>query len=162
FTLLDRLEDSGDGGAVADAERFLREELGLVEEAVRGDARAHFRDRLERPLRVCGMVPNTGEPGGGPFWVRDAEGVPRLQIVETAQPQPSGPAPPATHFNPVFMACALRDRQGRPRALDTFVDEDAVIVTHKWTSGRPLLALERPGLWNGGMARWNTVFLEVP
>jgi hypothetical protein len=162
FNLLDRLEDAGDGSAVADAERFVRDALGLADAPARGDARAHFRHRLDRPLRVCGMVPNAGEPGGGPFWVRDAEGVPRLQIVEAAQLKTFGPAPQATHFNPVFMACALRDRYGRPRPLDVFVDEDAVIVTHKWTGGQPLLALERPGLWNGGMAHWNTAFLEVP
>ena len=162
FTLLDRLEDAGDGSAIADAERFLRDTLGLADDPARGDARAHLRDRLDRPLRVCGMVPNAGEPGGGPFWVRDTEGVPRLQIVEAAQLKTFGPAPHATHFNPVFMACALRDRRGRPRPLEAFVDEDAVIVTHKWAGGQPLLALELPGLWNGGMAHWNTVFLEVP
>jgi hypothetical protein len=162
LALLDRLDDAGDGGAVADAERFVREALGLGEDPVRGEARAHFRHRLDRPLRVCGMVPNAGEPGGGPYWVRDPDGVPRLQIVETAQLKTLGPAPHATHFNPVFMVCALRDRRRRPHPLDAFVDEDAVIVTRKWASGRPLLALERPGLWNGAMAKWNTVFLEVP
>src|SRR5262245_10380421 len=162
FALLDRLDDAGDRGAVADAERFVREALGLADDPAPGDTRARLRQRLDRPLRVCGMVPNSGEPGGGPFWVRDAGGVPRLQIVETAQLKTFGPVVRATHFNPVFMACALRDRQGRPRPLDAFVDEDAVIVTRKWAGGRPLLALERPGLWNGGMAEWNTVFLEVP
>jgi hypothetical protein len=162
FALLERLEDPGDGAAVTDAERFVREALGSASDPVRGDARAHFRNRVDRPLRVCGMVRNAGEPGGGPFWVRDADGIPRLQIVETAQLKTFGPAPHATHFNPVFMACALRDRHGHPRPLDAFVDEDSVIVTRKWAGGEPLLALERPGLWNGSMARWNTVFLEVP
>ena len=161
LALLDRLDDAGDGGAVADAERFVREALGLREDLVRGEARAHFRHRLDRPLRVCGMVPNAGEPGGGPYWVRDPDGVPRLQIVETAQLKTFGPAPHATHFNPVFMVCALRDRRRRPhpRCLRRRGrgDRDAQMGL------RPAApALERPGLWNGAMAKWNTVFLEVP
>jgi hypothetical protein len=112
------------------------------------------------------MVPNTGEPGGGPFWVRGADGV-SAQIVESAQVDLASPAQQAvfaaaTHFNPVFMAVALRDPNGRPHDLARFVDESAVIVTRKSHGGRELLALERPGLWNGGMARWHTCFVEVP
>jgi hypothetical protein len=151
LALLDRLDDLGDGGPWPTPSGS-RARLGLREDLVRGDARAHFRHRLDRPLRVCGMVPNAGEPGGGPYWVRHADGVPRLQILETAQLKTFGPAPHATHFNPVFMVCALRDRRHRPHPLDAFVDEDAVIVTRKW-AGQPLLALERPGLWNGAMAK---------
>jgi Domain of unknown function (DUF4301) len=114
---------------------------------------------LERPLRVAGMVPNTGETGGGPFWVAGAG----KQIVETAQVEPGEPLlGTATHFNPVFLVCALRDRHGRPYRLADFVDPAAAIVTRKSSGGRELVALERPGLWNGAMAGWNTVFVEVP
>lgn len=122
---------------------------------------------LERPLRVCGMVRNTGEPGGGPFWVRGADGRVTPQVVESAQVDAGDPAQAAvfaraTHFNPVFFACALRDGAGRPHDLEARVDPAAVIVTRKSAGGRELLALERPGLWNGAMAGWNSVFVEVP
>ncbi|MBI5170992.1 MAG: DUF4301 family protein [Candidatus Eisenbacteria bacterium] len=161
--LLARL-DAGDASAPAEAAAFLRESLG--EPAPPADAAA-LREALARPVRVCGMVRNTGEPGGGPFWVRDREGRLTRQIVESAQVDPASAEQvailrAATHFNPVFLACALRGADGRPYALDRFTDPDAVIVTRKSAFGRDLLALERPGLWNGAMARWNTVFVEVP
>jgi hypothetical protein len=113
------------------------------------------------------MVPNTGEPGGGPFWVRGRDGRVTRQIVEASEVDSGSPAQRAvlaraTHFNPVFFACALRGAGGRPYALENFTDPRAVIVTRKSAGGRELLALERPGLWNGAMARWNTVFVEVP
>lgn len=155
---LARLE-RGDRDADAGAAGFVRRTFG----APGDDPRA----ALERPLRVCGMVRNTGEPGGGPFWVRDREGRVTPQIVEGAQVDPASAdqqaiVRAATHFNPVFLVCALRDTRGRPWALERFVDPRAVIVTRKSSGGRELLALERPGLWNGAMAHWNTVFVEVP
>lgn len=121
---------------------------------------------LDRPVRVAGMVPNTGEPGGGPFWVRGEQGL-SAQIVESAQvdlqsPSQSAVFHAATHFNPVFMAVSLRDAHGRVHDLPRFVDETAVIVTRKSQGGRELLALERPGLWNGSMAHWHTRLVEVP
>lgn len=118
---------------------------------------------LERPLRVCGMVPNSGQPGGGPFWVRDTG----LQIVEGAEID-TGDARQAailagsTHFNPVEIVACLRDRHGRPFSLAGFADPEAVMVTNKVVDGTPCTVLELPGLWNGSMARWNTVFVEVP
>lgn len=120
-----------------------------------------------RPLRVCGVVPNTGEPGGGPFWVRGRDGRLTPQIVETAQIDPGSPQRQrvlreSTHFNPVNMVCELRDADGRSHDLRRFVDHDAVIVTRKSSGGRELRALERPGLWNGAMAGWNTLFVEIP
>jgi hypothetical protein len=126
-----------------------------------------LRERLLRPLRVCGVVRNEGEPGGGPFWVRGAGGRRSLQIVESAQVDLADPEQAAiwrasTHFNPVQLACALRDPDGRPFPLARFVDESAVFVAEKSEGGRPLRALERPGLWNGAMALWHTVFVEVP
>jgi hypothetical protein len=121
----------------------------------------------DRPVRVCGVVPATGEAGGGPFWVRDKDGVATPQIVEGAQIDPESPAQQeilkaVTHFNPVFIACGVRRRSGEPFDLSRYVDPAAVIVTSKSFEGRGLRALERPGLWNGAMARWNTVFVEVP
>lgn len=133
--------------------------------------RAWLIDRLDRPLRVCGMVRNEGEPGGGPFWVRteDDEGnhFESLQIVETAQIDAADPAQAeilesATHFSPAHLVCRLRSHAGDPYDLDSFVDPRTAFVTRKTHAGRPIRVLERPGLWNGAMARWNTIFVEVP
>uniref|UniRef100_A0A832A633 DUF4301 family protein n=1 Tax=Desulfacinum infernum TaxID=35837 RepID=A0A832A633_9BACT len=122
---------------------------------------------LNRPLRVCGMVRNVGEPGGGPFWAWDREGRLTCQIVEKAQVNMADPRQRAvweraTHFNPVDLVCAVRDPEGNPYDLLRYRDPDAVIITKKSLEGRPLKALELPGLWNGSMALWNTVFVEVP
>ncbi len=124
-------------------------------------------EKLNRPLRICGVVRNQGEPGGGPFWVTGTDGEPSLQIVESAQVDPKDERQQdiwrsATHFNPVDLVCGLRDFEGRPFDLESFRDPDAVFVSDKSHQGRPLKALELPGLWNGGMARWLTVFVEVP
>jgi len=129
--------------------------------------RQFLAERLNRPIRVCGVVPNTGEPGGGPFWVRGRDGTVTPQIVESAQVDPDDGEQQrifrsSTHFNPVDLVCGVRDADGRPYDLNRFIDEDAVIITHKSAEGRDLKAQERPGLWNGAMAGWNTVFVEVP
>lgn len=165
FRLLERLDDPADASAVEEALAFATDVLHRTGgRRAAGDPRAAARALLDRPLRVCGMVPNAGEPGGGPFWVSGPGDEASLQIVEGAQV--SADQRPvfesATHFNPVFMGCALRDRHDRPYDLARFVDPDAAIVTRKTEGARTLIALERPGLWNGGMAGWNTVFLEVP
>jgi hypothetical protein len=122
---------------------------------------------LNRPLRVCGMVINRGEPGGGPFWVREPSGKLSLQIVEGSQVDDSSPEQQdifasSTHFSPVNLVCGLRDFQGRPFELSDYMDPQAVFIARKTEEGRDLKALERPGLWNGGMAHWNTVFVEIP
>lgn len=122
---------------------------------------------LDRPLRVCGMVRNEGEPGGGPFWVVGERDDVRPQIVEGSQVDPEDSEQQAilrraTHFNPVDLVCAVRDATGRPYDLTRFVDPRSVLVASKSHQGRPLRALERPGLWNGAMARWSTLFVEVP
>jgi hypothetical protein len=122
--------------------------------------------RRDRPLRACGVVRNEGEPGGGPFWVEGPGGETR-QIVESAQVDLANPGQAAifrsaTHFNPVDLACSLRDASGQPFDLPRFVDERAVFIAKKTHEGRTLFALERPGLWNGAMALWDTVFVEVP
>lgn len=129
--------------------------------------RTSLMNLLDRPLRVCGMVPNSGEPGGGPFWVRDSQGRLSRQIVEGAQINTDDPEQVAilqqsTHFNPVDMVCAVRDWRGRPYDLTRFVDNDAVIVTRKSQESQTIRALELPGLWNGGMADWHTLFVEIP
>lgn len=122
---------------------------------------------LDRPLRVCGMVPNAGEPGGGPFWVRRPDGGLSLQIVESAQMDVSDPgqraiAAQATHFNPVDLVCGIRNWRGEVFDLSRYVDEEAVFISSKTEGGKPLKALELPGLWNGAMAYWNTIFVETP
>ncbi len=122
---------------------------------------------LNRPLRVCGMVRNEGEPGGGPFWVKDEKGVESLQIVETSQIDLSSKKQKemlasATHFNPVDLVCKITDYKGRPFNLFDFRDENTGFISTKSKDGRDLKAFELPGLWNGSMAYWNTVFVEVP
>ena len=153
--------------------RFLVEELGFTAAAGwadldEGERERRLRDRLHRPLRVCGVVENRGEPGGGPFWVQRGGSEPSQQIVERAE---LGMAPDSaqeevfarsTHFNPVQIAAGLRDGMNQPFDLRRYVDERAVFIARKSHQGRELLALERPGLWNGAMAGWNTVFVEVP
>jgi hypothetical protein len=122
---------------------------------------------LNRPIRICGMVKNEGEPGGGPFWVKNGDGGLSLQIVEGAQIDPDSAEQLAlwassTHFNPVDLVCAVRDYEGRPFDLDRYKDSEAVFICRKSQNGRELKALELPGLWNGSMARWITLFVEVP
>lgn len=159
------------------AEAVVRDALVFVREALHAPApppdlpgaarRVTILERLRRPLRVCGVVPNTGEPGGGPFWVEAEDGTRSLQIVEGAQIDATDPGQAriyasSTHFSPTDLVCALRDPDGHPYDLRRYVDPSAVLLSRKTHEGRPLLALERPGLWNGGMAHWNTVFVAVP
>lgn len=123
--------------------------------------------RFNRPFRVCGVVRNAGEPGGGPFWVRGDDGSLSLQIVESAQVDMAAQEQQAiwsaaTHFNPVDLVCGVRDFQGNPFDLRQYVDRTAVFISRKSKDGRDLKALELPGLWNGAMADWNTIFVEVP
>lgn len=126
-----------------------------------------WREKLDRPIRVCGVVRNEGEPGGGPFWVEEADGAQSLQIVEQMQVDPRSVNQQAlwrgaTHFNPVDLVCGVRNFKGRKFDLERFVDPGAVSMSIKSVKGRDLKALELPGLWNGSMAKWNTVFVEVP
>jgi hypothetical protein len=128
---------------------------------------AYLSSIFNRPLRVCGMVPNAGEPGGGPFWVQHADGSQSIQIVETSQvdmnaAEQRAAVTAATHFNPVDLVCGVRDAQGRPFDLSRFTDPKAAFISQKSHQGKALKALELPGLWNGAMAHWNTVFVETP
>ncbi|WP_291962284.1 DUF4301 family protein [Maribacter sp.] len=128
---------------------------------------AVLKDKLNRPIRVCGMVKNEGEPGGGPFWVTNGKGEVSLQIIESAQidmddQQQADILKNATHFNPVDLVCAVRNYKGEKYDLLKFVDEKQGFITGKTKDGKELKALELPGLWNGAMAFWNTIFVEVP
>lgn len=122
---------------------------------------------LNRPIRVCGMVKNQGEPGGGPFWTENADGLVSLQIVEAMQIDKDSPAQMAiarraTYFNPVDVVCSIRDYKGKKFDLSRYVDNDTCFIATKSHEGRPIKALELPGLWNGAMAGWITVFIETP
>lgn len=123
--------------------------------------------KLNRPIRVCGMVKNVGEPGGGPFWTADSDGNLSLQIVESSQvnhhdPEQEAILNSATHFNPVDLVCGVRDYKGRKFDLMNYRNPNTGFISKKFKNGKPLRALELPGLWNGSMAHWNTVFVEVP
>lgn len=129
--------------------------------------KAYLRDKLNKPIRVCGMVKNEGEPGGGPFWVEDEEGKVSLQIVESAQIDSTNKSQVdilknATHFNPVDLVCGIKNYKGEKFNLKEFVDYNAAFITMKSKDGVDIKALELPGLWNGSMAFWNTIFVEVP
>ncbi|MFV0540802.1 MAG: DUF4301 family protein [Aestuariibaculum sp.] len=122
---------------------------------------------LNRPIRVCGMVKNEGEPGGGPFWVKDESGNISLQIIEFAQINTDKEAQntivdKATHFNPTDLVCGIKNYKGEKFNLLDFVDEKAAFITMKSQNGTDIKALERPGLWNGSMAYWNSIFVEIP
>ncbi len=123
--------------------------------------------KLNRPLRICGMVKNEGEPGGGPFYALNPDQTISLQIAESAQIDPSDPkqkaiAESATHFNPVDLVCRVKDYKGNKFQLPDFIDPQTGFISGKSKDGRELKAMELPGLWNGAMSDWNTVFVEVP
>lgn len=173
FTYLRKL----DAGEVSNEDlsqmvEFLQKELksGLsinFEELSVSEKKQTLLRKMNRPMRVCGMVANEGEPGGGPFWVRNKSGEISLQIVETAQIdydnyQQSKIAQEATHFNPVDLVCGLKDYKGKVFNLEDYVDLDTSFITNKTKNGKELKALERPGLWNGAMADWISIFVEVP
>jgi len=128
---------------------------------------ALLRSKLNRPIRVCGMVRNEGEPGGGPYIVEGKDGCTSLQILESVQinkddPEALAAMAHATHFNPVDIICLLRDCRGNKFDLLSYVDQEAGFISQKSYQGRELQALELPGLWNGAMSDWNTLFVEVP
>lgn len=150
---------------------FLAADLGLnLREELAAPSLSRAREvlfnLLNRPLRVCGMVRNEGEPGGGPFWVHDGERE-SPQVVEPSQVNRTSKEQrtiwqAATHFNPVDLVCGPRDFKNRPFDLRKFVDPETFFISQKSLQGKSIKALERPGLWNGAMARWNMVFIEVP
>lgn len=150
-------------------EVFLRDELCIVmPESKDCKSRAlELRAKLDRPIRVCGMVRNLGEPGGGPYIIKDKDGSTSLQILESVQINPDDKKAmeamsKATHFNPVDIVCCIKDHNGEKFDLTRYVDEEAGFISSKSYQGRELKALELPGLWNGAMSDWNTLFVEVP
>jgi hypothetical protein len=171
-TFFNWLKTTGGAAIPPELEKFARETLLIHFPAAYGhwpvDEKKNFLvNKLNRPIRVCGMVPNRGEPGGGPFWVEHKDGSLSLQIVESAQINLADPEQKkiwqsSTHFNPVHLVCSLRDHEGKPFDLSRYVDQEAVVICQKSKDGKQLKALELPGLWNGSMADWNTIFLEVP
>ena len=127
----------------------------------------YLAEKLDRPIRVCGMVKNEGEPGGGPFWVKDEGGNSSIQIVESAQIDKKNKfqkdiLKKTTHFNPVDLVCGIKNYKGEMFDLTRFVDSKTAFITMKTKVGEDIKALELPGLWNGSMANWNTIFVEVP
>ena len=128
---------------------------------------AYLKKKLDRPMRVCGMVQNVGEPGGGPFLAYNADGTISLQILESSQIDMDNPVKKAmflegTHFNPVDLVCAIKNYKGEKFDLPKYVDKSTGFISSKSKGGRSLKALELPGLWNGAMSNWNTIFVEVP
>jgi len=127
----------------------------------------YLQEQLDRPIRICGMVKNEGEPGGGPFWVKHESGRISLQIVESCQVNHNDPLQyeifkSSSHFNPVDIVCGVKNYKGKKYDLLKFIDPKAGFITEKTVDGKPIKALEHPGLWNGAMAHWNTIFVEVP
>lgn len=151
--------------------RFLQRDLCCrkadIKELEDADLVGYLRKKLNRPMRVCGVVKNVGEPGGGPFLAYNQDGTVSLQILESTQIDKNNPEylkmfAEGTHFNPVDLVCAVKDYKGCPFNLPEYVDRQTGFISSKSKNGKELKALELPGLWNGAMSDWNTVFVEVP
>jgi hypothetical protein len=172
FAYMDSLRSNPHDSLLDQITTFAREELRLpVPDSLTMEPTeirsAALRTLLNRPIRVCGMVPNEGEPGGGPFWVQEPLETESIQIVEGAQLDPDSEDQrrifqSSSHFNPVDLVCGVRNVDGTPFDLTEYVDPHAIIITKKSSGGKELKALEHPGLWNGAMARWITLLVEVP
>ena len=127
----------------------------------------YIKTKLNRPLRICGMVENEGEPGGGPFLIESPDGSICPQIVEASQIDLENEEQveiltKSTHFNPVDIVCSIKDYKGKTFELQDFINEKTGFISTKSIDGQDVKALERPGLWNGSMANWTSVFVEVP
>lgn len=149
--------------------RFSAETLNNKQEKQfnRTEQIAYLKGKLNRPIRVCGMVKNEGEPGGGPYLVKNEDGSVSPQILESSQINTGDKRSmeimkTATHFNPVDLVCAIKDYKGNDFDLLRYVDKSTGFISHKSKNGKELKALELPGLWNGAMSNWNTIFMEVP
>ena len=151
--------------------RFVQNDLCCRKDDIKdledADLVIYLRKKLNRPMRICGMVKNVGEPGGGPFLAYNPDGTVSLQVLESSQIDMSDPEKKAmfengTHFNPVDLVCAVRDYKGNKFNLVNYVDKATGFISYKSKSGKELKALELPGLWNGAMSDWSTIFVEVP
>jgi len=168
YAYLEALESGASEALCDEIKAFLEKEFCVELPVIpSGKLPAFLFRKLNRPIRVCGMVKNVGEPGGGPFICRDADGCTSLQILEKAQIDMSDAASvrmlkESTHFNPVDVVCCIRDYRGRKFDLQKYVDSSTGLISEKSYEGRALKAQELPGLWNGSMSDWNTVFVETP
>ncbi len=172
FEYVEKLKDYDGESNEFDKElfNFIKNDLGCFSDSFSEmtipEKLNYFSTKLNRPIRACGMVKNEGEPGGGPFWVKDKKGVVSLQIVESAQinkkdKQQVDIFNSSSHFNPVDLVCAVKNIEGKKYDLLKFVDKDAYFIAEKTYRAKEILALEHPGLWNGGMGDWSTIFVEV-
>ncbi len=172
FNYLERLESSChnniDYKLLDEIELYIKKQFCIELPSLPKELRIQYlKEKLDRPIRVCGMVKNTGEPGGGPYICRDFDGSTSLQILESAQLDSSNPdihelVTKSTHFNPVDIVCSIKDREGNSYDLSKYVDRQAGFISIKSINGKSIKALELPGLWNGSMSQWNTIFVEVP
>lgn len=170
FSYLNSLDGKVSSGDIEEMMTFLKDELrikNLPELATINDKINFLKQKFNRPLRICGMVKNEGEPGGGPFFAQNNDGTQSLQIVESSQIDPGDDqqksiANAATHFNPVDLVCGVRNYKGEKFDLSNYVDPKTGFISQKSKDGLELKAQELPGLWNGAMSDWNTLFVEVP
>ena len=165
FSYIGKLQENPSDSLCAEVQAFLEDEL-CISLGRKADA-STLLSLLRRPIRVAGMVKNEGEPGGGPFIIREKDGSTSLQILEGVQINPADThaqecLKASTHFNPVDIVCVLKDAEGKNFNLLDYVDADAGFISSKSYQGTEIKALELPGLWNGAMSRWNTLFVEVP
>ena len=166
FDYLRILDQGATGEQLQEIARFAKDCLCIDPKGNKVDA-DYLRSKLDRPMRVCGVVKNVGEPGGGPFLTYNQDGTVSLQILESSQIDTNNEEymkmfTQGTHFNPVDLVCAVKDYQGKPYNLPDFVDKTTGFISSKSKGGKELKALELPGLWNGAMSNWSTVFVEVP
>ena len=166
FEYLRILDEGASDAQLAEIAKFVSENLCTDAKNNKVDAN-YLRTKLNRPMRVCGVVKNVGEPGGGPFLTYNQDGTVSLQILESSQIDTNNEAymkmfTQGTHFNPVDLVCAVKDYKGQPFDLPAFVDKTTGFISSKSKSGKELRALELPGLWNGAMSNWSTIFVEVP
>jgi len=166
FEYLRLLDSNPSEAQMAEIARFVEKCLCTNPKQNKVDAH-YLRQKLNRPMRVCGVVKNVGEPGGGPFLTYNQDGTVSLQILESSQIDTNNAEymkmfTQGTHFNPVDLVCAVKDYQGKPFNLPDYVDKTTGFISSKSKGGKELKALELPGLWNGAMSNWSTVFVEVP
>ena len=172
FTYLEKIDSKDyNKDLLNEIKEFIKEELCAefrLDDNLNLDSYAEIlAEKLNRPIRVCGMVKNEGEPGGGPFWVKHSDGTINLQIVESSQIDQSDKKQlqilkSSTHFNPVDLICSTKDYKGKKFDLLKYRDTSTGFISKKSKDGEELKAQELPGLWNGAMAHWNTIFVEVP
>ena len=171
FGILNDFENESDPN-IDDVIQFMEDKLNIhlskdFEKFSKSNQKKEIIQLLNRPIRVCGMVKNEGEPGGGPFWVQGRNGELSLQIVESSQIDLQNESQvrvfeDSTHFNPVDLVCGLKNFKGKKFNLTHFIDQNTGFIVKKTKNGKDIMAYELPGLWNGAMANWITIFVEVP